>query len=94
VHGASRRYFIKNPKFKVRSVLSKMSLTDALPAPGWFQSPFHIKSSPLVRIRLHRFFARRAQSEKLSNVALPEPLGPTTAVIDRAKFQFGLFGND
>src|SRR3989344_9478063 len=61
--------------------LSKASLTPARPARGEEPEPFHIKSSPRLPRMLFIDCSPSTKRKDSATLLLPEPLGPTIAVM-------------
>src|SRR3989338_7937195 len=68
-------------RLSARSALSKTSLTPARPARGDVEEPFHIKSSPRLPRMLFIDCTPSTKRKDSATLDLPEPLGPTIAVM-------------
>src|SRR3989338_7489921 len=68
-------------RLRARSELSKTSLTPARPALGEEPEPFHIKSSPRLPRILFIDCSPSTKRNDSATLLLPEPLGPTIAVM-------------
>src|SRR3990167_8817648 len=68
-------------RLRARSELLKTSLTPARPARGDVEEPFHIKSSPRLPRMLFIDCSPSTKRKDSATLDLPEPLGPTIAVM-------------